>query len=103
MKSAFRTVLRWMLLGDALVAAAFSLLTAIKCPVRVLHWVVGMVVPECALWFAALPVCFGAAAWVVRRRGHRVLVTATLVPCAIALVLFLKPTAQAWWLARSLP
>ena len=46
-----------MLLVDAMFAASFALLTAYKSPVW-LGWVVGMIVPDCALWFAILPLCF---------------------------------------------
>src|SRR5687768_9588675 len=108
-------MLRGMLLLDASIVALLSLLTAIKCPLW-LHWVVGMVVPECALWISPLPVVFAAAAWFLRcradvatdgvtsvRGGRQILTVATLALCGVAIILLLKPAAQAWWLGRSLP
>jgi hypothetical protein len=50
-------IIRWSLLGDAVVAALIALLTAVMCPVW-LGWVVGMIVPEVALWLALLTLCF---------------------------------------------
>jgi len=78
-----------------------ALLTAFKCPIWI-GWVVGMVVPECAMWFALLPLCFGTMAWFLRR-GHRVIAWATLSLCGVAFLLLLKPTVQAWSLGRALP
>jgi acetyl esterase/lipase len=108
-------MLRGMLLLDTSIVALLSLLTAIKCPLW-LHWVVGMVVPECALWISPLPVVFAAAAWFLRcradvatdgvtsvRGGRQILTVATLALCGVAIILLLKPAAQAWWLGRSLP
>ena len=83
LKSRWKPAVRWMLLGDSAVAALLAMLTAVKCPVW-LGWVVGMVVPECALWFAALPVVFAAGALLLRR-GHRVVAGATVGFCLVAL------------------
>ena len=91
----------WMLLYDGSLVAALSLLTVFKSPLW-LGWVVGMVVPECALWLAILTLCFAAAAWLLRR-GHAVLTVATFALCGVAFVLMLKLTAQAWRLGRTLP
>src|SRR4051812_34087592 len=95
------TAIRWSLLIDAIVASLFALLTAFKCPVW-LHWAVGMVVPECALWFTLLPVCIATGGWWLRR-GHPVITIATLSLCSVAFLLFLKPTVQAWRLGRAVP
>jgi acetyl esterase/lipase len=100
-KSWLSAAIRWSLLVDATAATLLSLLTAFKCPV-LLPWVVGMVVPECALWLALLPLCFATAAWFLRR-GRPVLTGATLALCGVAFLLFLKPTAQARRLGRALP
>jgi acetyl esterase/lipase len=100
-KSWLTTVIRWSLLIDAIVASLFSLLTALKCPVW-LPWVVGMVVPECALWLAFLPVCIAAGGWLLRR-GHPFVTSATLSLCTVAFLFFLKPMVQAWCLGRAVP
>jgi acetyl esterase/lipase len=100
-KSKLTAIVRWSLLADALVAALFALLTALKCPVW-LGWVVGMIVPECAHWFALLALAFATGAWLLRR-GHPILTVATLSLCGVAFLLFLKPTVQARQLGHTLP
>jgi acetyl esterase/lipase len=100
-----KTTLRWLVLLVALALAATSLLMVFKAPVWLdwrLRMLVGMLVGECGLWFALLPLSFGTAAWLMRR-GRPALAATTLGVCAVACVLMLKPTAQAWWLARAMP
>src|SRR3982751_4041324 len=92
---------RWSLLVDAILAALLALLTVFKCPVW-LPWPVGLVVTEGAMWFALLPLGFGVVAWFLRR-GHRVVAAVTIGLCAVAILLLLKPTVQAWRLGRTLP
>jgi acetyl esterase/lipase len=98
-------MLRGTLLVDATLAAAASLLTIMPLPLpRIVYWPVGMVVPEIGLWLALLPVAFAAAAWWLRPRDRRpILTAATIVLCAIALPLFLKPAIQAWRMGHALP
>jgi len=95
------TPIRWTLFVIALFAALFSLLTAFPTP-RWLPWDLGMVVPEIGLWIAALPLCLGVGAWLLRRK-HLIIATGTLTLCAFALTLLLKPAAQAWRMRRNLP
>jgi acetyl esterase/lipase len=96
----FRSVLRWSLLIDALVAVAFSLLTVVMTPVWI-HWAVGMVVPEIGLWLALLTLLIGVATWILRS-GHVYQTRMTHVLCSIAIALFLKPATQASLLGRPL-
>jgi acetyl esterase/lipase len=100
-KSRAKAVVRWSLLADAIVATLAALLTAFKSPAW-LDWAVGMIVPECALWFALLTLGFAGGAWLLRS-GHPVITGATLGFCLIAFCLFMKPAVQAWQLGRALP
>ena len=100
-KSKLTDIIRWSLLGDAVVAALIALLTAMMCPVW-LGWVVGMIVPEIALWLALLTLCFAIFAWLLHR-GHPILTSVTLCFVLLAFFLFLKPTFQAWQLGRTMP
>lgn len=100
-RSKLTNIIRWSLLGDAVVAALIALLTAVMCPVW-LGWVVGMIVPEIALWLAFLTLCFAILALLLRR-GRPILTGVTLCFCALAFFLFLKPTFQAWQLGRKMP
>jgi len=100
-KAWLATAVRWSLLLDASVLTLLALLTAYKCPVW-LPWVVGMVVPEIALWLAPLALCFAAAAWVLRRR-RPVVAGVTIGLCAVSVALLLKPAVQARRLGRELP
>jgi hypothetical protein len=63
-------------------------------------WPVGMVVPEIALWLAALPVCFAAAAlWLGRRGPHPRRAVGSpgwrSALCAAGVILLCKPAGQA--------
>ena len=95
------TAAPWSLLAAAIFAVPFALLTVFKCP-HWLNWVVGMVVPEWGLWFALLMAGSGVAALFFRHR-HPVVTTATVSLSIVAIVLFLKPTIQAWRLGGDLP
>lgn len=97
--------IRWTLLIVAIFAAFLALLTTFMAPVWLdwrLRLTVGMLAGECDLWLALLPLCAGVAVWLFRR-GHPAITAFTLSCCAAALVLMLKPTAQAWQLGRVLP
>lgn len=97
------SALRWMLLFDACITVAFSLLTEIPVPVwNWPHCVLGMVVPEIGLFLAALPIVFATSAWWLRKQ-HPWITGLTIALCAFALVLFLKPVTQAQRVARALP
>jgi len=66
-------------------------------------WPVGMAVPEISLWLVPLPICFAVAALLLGRRSSSSWLTGTtVVLCAAAVVLFCKPTVQAWRLGRTL-
>jgi acetyl esterase/lipase len=92
---------RWTLFAIALLAALFSLLTALPTPLW-LPWELGLVVSEIGLWVAPVALCVGVVAWLLRRK-HLVVATGTLILCAITLVLLLKPAVQAWRLGSNLP
>jgi acetyl esterase/lipase len=99
------SILRWALLLAALFLAVASLLTAIKPPVRMnwqLRMIAGIVEGEFGLGLAIVPVLVGGFAWFVRR-GHLGIYNCTIGFSAIALMLLLKPTVQAWRLGRVLP
>jgi len=97
--------IRWLILVVALCLAAASLSTTFKPPVWVdwrLRMMVGVLEGECGLWLALLLLCAGLAAWLMRR-GNPAITAATLGFSAVAIVLMLKPTAEAWRLGRTLP
>ena len=97
--------IRWTFLIVAIFGALFGMLTTVAAPAWMdwrLRLTAGMLAGECDLWLAVLPLCFGVVAWFLRRR-HPVLTTATLTLCAVAFLLLLKPTAQAWRLGRTMP
>lgn len=93
--------IRWTLLLIAFLVALLALLTMFPTP-QWLSWQVGMAVSEIGLWVAPLPICLGAGAWFLGRR-HRGIAILTLALCVVALVLLLKPAAQAWRIGRNLP
>ncbi len=98
-----KTAIRWLVLLLVLCLAGASLLTVLKAPVWLdwrLRMIIGMVVGECGLWLALLPLSFGMMVWLLRR-GRPAVTVVTLSLCAVTVVLMLKPTTQAWWLGRA--
>lgn len=107
MKSAFNwkrrlaNLIRYSLLIDGFASALFSLLTVFPIPAR-FGWAVGIAVPECGHWFAAFPFGFAVGALLLGRK-HRVVTGVTVVLCAVAAGLFLKPLVEARGIAREVP
>src|ERR1700722_17527434 len=100
-----KNIRRWIVLAAAAALACASLLTAFKAPLRMdwrLRMHFGILVGEFGLWLSLLPLGAAVTAWLLRR-GHLKVASATLALCAVAFLLFLKPTAQAFLLGWRLP
>jgi acetyl esterase/lipase len=94
-------MLRWLLLIFALALAALGSLTAVKSPDWA-PWKLAVLAGEYGHWVALVPLLVAVLAW--RSRGDATaLAGATLLVCALAFGLFLKPVAEASVLAGALP
>jgi acetyl esterase/lipase len=98
-------MIRWLLLLFALSTLTFGLGTAFKPPSwinGVFGWSLAWLAGTYGHVLAALPLVAGVASWLLRRR-HAAITAVTLIVCALAVVLLLKPAVQAWRLGRTLP
>lgn len=94
-------MLRWFFLLLALAFAALGSLTAIKSPDWT-AWKLAVLAGEYGHWVALLPLLVAALAWL--SRGEKIaLAGATVLVCAVAFGLFLKPVMEASLLAGELP
>ncbi len=94
-------MLRWFLLIFALLAAVLGALNLVKSP-DWSYWKLAVLAGEYGHWVALLPLLIGMVAW--STRGTQVAWTlATVAVCVMAAGLLLKPTVQAWRVARTLP
>jgi acetyl esterase/lipase len=94
-------MVRYSLLLLSLALAALALLTAIQSPDWA-PWKLAVLASEYGHWLALAPVLVAALAWL--SRGEAVaLAVATVLACAVALGLFLKPVTEARLLAERLP
>jgi len=92
---------RWLLLVFALALVALGSLTAFKSPDWA-PWKLAVLAGEYGHWVALAPLVVAALAW--RSRGAVVaLPGATVLVCALAFGLFLKPVTEAALLAGALP
>jgi len=92
---------RAVLLLLALAAATLGLLTVVKVPDRI-NWEFAVLAGEYGHWLVLVPLGVAAVAWRMRA-AHPATALAALALGAAAVVLLLKPAAQAWRLGRSLP
>jgi acetyl esterase/lipase len=94
-------MLRWILLFLALGLALLGSLTVVKSPDWA-PWKLAVLAGEYGHWVAVAPLLVAALAWFLR--GEAVaLAGATALVCALALGLLLRPSIDAWLLARTLP
>ena len=94
-------MLRWSLLILALLAAVLGALNIVKSP-DWSYWKLAVLAGEYGHWVALLPLLIGMVAW--STRGTQVAwALATVAVSAVAAGLLLKPTAQAWRVAQTLP
>lgn len=94
-------MLRWSLLLLSLATLLIALLNVLKSP-DWSEWKLALLAGEYGHWLALLPLLFGVLAWSLR--GPAVaLAYATVLICALAFGLFLRPTLEAWKLGRALP
>jgi acetyl esterase/lipase len=97
--------LRWGLLIVAVVMSVLGLAPTFGIPMVIdwrLRMMIGVIVGETGAYLAVLPICVGVAAW-ASRRGNSAAATATVGFCIVAVVLLLRPTAEAWRLGGRLP
>jgi acetyl esterase/lipase len=95
-------MMQYVLLGLSLLLAGVALLTAVKAP-TVATWRMAVLAGEFGHFLMVLPL--GLAVWVVTRGPGEggVILGATLVACAVATGLLLKPSVQARRVAMELP
>ncbi len=93
----FQTILP----GGALLVLAVSLLTAVRVPAAV-NWRVAVVVSELGYALTFVPLTVGCVAWTGYAQAPN-LTWITIAASSGALVLLLKPAAQAWRIGRELP
>lgn len=94
-------MLRWSLLSLALATLLIALLNVLKSP-DWSEWKLALLAGEYGHWLALLPVLLAALAWSLR--GPAVdLAYATVLICALALGLLIRPSLEAWKLGRALP
>lgn len=96
-----RMLFQTILPGGALLVLAASLLTAVRVPTAV-NWRVAVVVSELGYALTLVPLTVGCVAWTGYAQAPN-LTWVTLAACSGALVLLLKPAAQAWRIGRELP
>ncbi len=94
-------MLRWLPLLLALTLVALGSLTAIKSPDWT-AWKLAVLAGEYGHWVALLPLLLAAVAWLSRGAGSA-LALATVLVCAVAFGLLLKPVIEASLLAGRLP
>lgn len=94
-------MLRGLFLLIALLLVGLASLTTVRVPVAV-NWRFALLAGEFGHWLWLLPAAIGVAAWAMRG-AHPGMTLATLVMCALAIGLFLKPAVQASLIARKLP
>jgi acetyl esterase/lipase len=96
-------MLRWFLLGLAVLAAALATLNVMKTP-EWLPWRLGVLAGEFGHWLAVGVLAIAATAWAVRATGTVVTSAtfATFAACVVAGALFLKPAFQAARIAPAL-
>ena len=94
-------MLRWILLILALGLALLGSLTMVKSPDWA-PWKLAVLAGEYGHWVALAPLLVAALAWFTRG-GAMALAGVTAVVCALAFGLLLRPTFDAWLLARTLP
>lgn len=99
--SVTRLMLRWILLILALALLALSALTAIKAPDWA-PWKLAVLAGEYGHWVALAPLLLATVAW-LSRDGIIVVPAATVLVCALAFGLFLKPVTEASLVAGELP
>jgi len=97
--------LRWLLLPAALVLALAGLFAVRMAPLWI-PWQYRLLITnqigETGYRILWLPPAIALLAWLLRR-GHARLTIATLAGSLAAFALLATPTAQAWWLGRTLP
>ena len=96
-----RMLFQTILPGGALLVLAASLLTAVRVPTAV-NWRVAVVVSELGYALTLVPLTVGCVAWTGYAQAPN-LTWVTLAASSGALVLLLKPAAQAWRIGRELP
>ena len=94
-------MLRWLLLVFALALAVRGSLTVVQSPDWA-PWKLAVLAGEYGHWVALAPLLVAAVAW-LSRGGAVPLAAATVLLCAVALGLFLKPAIEASLLADDLP
>ena len=94
-------MLRWLLLVFALALAVLGSLTVVQSPDWA-PWKLAVLAGEYGHWVALAPLLVAAVAW-LSRGGAVPLAAATVLLCAVALGLFLKPAIEASLLAGELP
>ena len=94
-------MLRWTLFFFALAFLTLALLTVVKSP-DWSEWKLALIAGEYGQWLALLPVVIGVFAWSLRGAALGV-PAATVLLCALALGLFMRPCFEAWRLGGTLP
>lgn len=92
---------RWLLLALAVALAALGSLTAIQAPDWA-PWKAAVLAGEYGHWIALLPLLLAALAW-LSRGGRAIVAGATVLVCAVAFGLLLKPVVEAALLSAHLP
>jgi acetyl esterase/lipase len=97
----FLRILPWLLLVLALILFPVARLTVAMAKPGT-NWTHAVLAGEYGHWLALLPIALGLGAFALRARA-RVAAWITLATCAGLAALFLKPSWQAWRIARGLP